>query len=489
MKKSCVFVVVAIALAILLNVSPTWANYSVFLGSVSWTNQEGSVYDVDGNLWQGDDFTGTGEATVPPYVYIEDPPLYLVGNGTLDFILRPSNTLGDNDLSLPNYNSSGDWLRGYNAEFIANVQSGPPEPGYNSNISIESQADDDYVGLHVSTAIDGSCSFVTFSDEVSGFLAGATLSQLGIANYTSLGLRISVDNDGYATPYLWANSPDGILPANSPNWIQFGSITTQIVSKTSTDPYRIFAVASTNDAQTCPRPDLAGTWFFHSFGDAHTTSVNNPDWTSGTIDVDATGTVTGGSLVEGDNIMGMVTGGSLTVNSTGEFDGSVVTMSTQGSVTTDIEFGKLDAGNTIGSFVGHDNAGLRFKGILIQDGGTFLPDALAGTWFFQSFGDAPYPDNNNPDWTSGMIDIDASGTVISGSLVEGDGIIGTVTGGSLLVNPAGEFNGSVVTTSTQGTVTTEIEIGKLDAGKTIGSFVGDDDAGLRFQGVLLIAKG
>lgn len=250
MKKFCILLFATFVLPLLFSVSVTQA-YMAEVGSVSWTNQGGSIYTYDGNIWSNDDFNGTAGTplTIPPYVNLGPFPIpTLTGNGTLDFSYVSGLA---NHLGVPNYDVSKNWLTVYNADFIMNFQTGPPSSGFNYGISFENFAQDDYVGLSVGSG--PAETYMVFQDENNRYppLAFASLSDLGIDNYTSLGLRIHVENDGTSTPWYWENPTDGILLPGNTNWQQFGSITTSI--DTTQQDLSIFATVST----TTPVPEPA----------------------------------------------------------------------------------------------------------------------------------------------------------------------------------------------------------------------------------------
>jgi len=107
--------------------------------------------------------------------------------------------------------------------------------------------------------------------------------------------------------------------------------------------------------------DLAGTWFFHTFADLP--SSNDPTWNRGTITVNSNGTVTSGSAVDSDGLSDTISGGSLSISSSGVISGSITF---SGGTAATISQGKMDVGKTTGSFVGIDNGNFRFIGTLIR---------------------------------------------------------------------------------------------------------------------------
>jgi len=107
--------------------------------------------------------------------------------------------------------------------------------------------------------------------------------------------------------------------------------------------------------------DLAGTWHFFTFFDLP--SLNDPGWTRGTVTINSGGTVTSGSFVDSDGFSVTVTGGSLSLSSSGVISGSITS---SGGVTSTISQGKMDAGKTTVAFVGIDSQNFRFTGTVIK---------------------------------------------------------------------------------------------------------------------------
>ncbi len=91
--------------------------------------------------------------------------------------------------------------------------------------------------------------------------------------------------------------------------------------------------------------DLAETWFFQGLDDS--TGSNDPGWTSGTLAINAAGTVTGGTAVNSWGETLPVTGGSFAIDSVGQVGGSIST--SYGSV--NLPHGKLNPNKTILTFV------------------------------------------------------------------------------------------------------------------------------------------
>jgi hypothetical protein len=216
-------VFVWIAFILLLSASASQANpYTCYVGSVSWSNH-GDVYTGDGNFWSGDDFTGPAgtELTTPPYEWLENPSaIFLRGDSTVSLTHRDPHT----SVAIPNYDSSGSWLSVYDADFVVNLQAGPPDPGYAFSILIRTEDGDDKADLSVASTYSDDWTGLTFEDE-SGFLIFMDLS-----GYSSIGLRIHVDESGNCTPYYWLNPSDGFLGLDDyeSNWESLGTAITQI---------------------------------------------------------------------------------------------------------------------------------------------------------------------------------------------------------------------------------------------------------------------
>lgn len=217
--------------------------------------------------------------------------------------------------------------------------------------------------------------------------------------------------------------------------------------------------------------DLAGDWHIFTFGD-HPFS-NIPDWTSGTITIDAEGTVVDGSFTNSSGTMETVTSGRLSRNSAGVIAGSI-DLSSGGRST--ISWGKMDAEKNSMRFVGTDSQGRRLEGDLIKSGGTFALSDLAGKWNIITFDDLP--SSNSPRWANAKLTVDMDGSILSGFVMDSAGFSGPVSGGALSLNSAGVLTGHI---TAGGRITTIVQ-GKMDASKTGASFVGIDSQSFRMLG-------
>ena len=182
------FEIFAIAFILVFSASTLQANaYTCYVDSVSWSNQGNGVYTSDGNFWSGDDFTGPAgtELTIPPY---DEWPMnlsaiFLRGDSTLSFTHRDPHTY----VGMPNYDNSGEWLSVHDADFVVNLRTGPPDPGYSFTIMIGSYESQISAGLGVGSTYANNWKGIVFEDE-DVFLILTELS-----GYSSIGLKIHVD--------------------------------------------------------------------------------------------------------------------------------------------------------------------------------------------------------------------------------------------------------------------------------------------------------
>ena len=223
--------------------------------------------------------------------------------------------------------------------------------------------------------------------------------------------------------------------------------------------------------------DLAGTWHFHSFlGDP---GADTASWTRGTIITNSSGTITGGSFRNDLNTIVNVNGGSISINSSGVFTGSINFSS--GLVVT-LSRGKLDAGKTTGAYVGTDNIGFVLAGQVIKAGGAFSTADLAGRWQYHTFWDDP--SFNNAGMERGTVIVNSSGAITGGTVFfDTDPFPDSVSGGTLTIDGAGVFSGNIQYSG--GAFVETITHGKMSRSKTVVSFVGSDSDGFVFQGTAL----
>jgi hypothetical protein len=225
--------------------------------------------------------------------------------------------------------------------------------------------------------------------------------------------------------------------------------------------------------------DLTGTWHFQVFTD--NTSTNVPTWGSGTMILDSTGAVTGGTVINDSGVTQTLTGGSLTIDSAGQVAGTV-TLS--GGAVEYLPHGRLDAGNTVLTMVNTEViTGLTNRGLFVaaKDRGTFTQADLAGTWYFQVFSDNK--STNAPYWAAGAMDLDSTGALTGGTvIIDPPGETKPLMGGSFGIDSAGQVAGTV--TLSDGTES--LPHGKLNAGKTVLAMVNTDQTN---RGLFVALKG
>ena len=228
----------------------------------------------------------------------------------------------------------------------------------------------------------------------------------------------------------------------------------KILGMTSSDPvYRHLFMAEKAEG-TFAQTDLAGTWYFQYYGDSP--SNNAPYWASGTIIVNENGEVTGGSAINDSGVTKDFSGGTLTIDVAGQVSG---TMTLNGEQTGTLPHGKLDASKNVLTLL-DSSFGYRGIFVMVRGGGAFIQQDLAGTWYFEVFGDNP--STNGPRWGYGTMTVDAWGAVTGGTAVNDSGIVKSLTGGSFTIDAKGRVAGSV--RLSDGTIET-FPYGALNSGK------------------------
>jgi sugar lactone lactonase YvrE len=249
----------------------------------------------------------------------------------------------------------------------------------------------------------------------------------------------------------------------------------KILAMVGSDPtYRHLFIAEKGGG-TFNQSALAGTWHFQVFED--NPSINAPYWASGTMILDGSGNVIGGTAVNDSGIARTFTGGALIINSAGQVSG---TLAASGGVTGTISHGKLSADKTFLTMLSRSSS-YRGMFVMAKGGGSFSQSDLAGTWYLQVLADSP--SSNAPYWGAGTMILDMSGRVIGGTAINDSGVTKTFTGGSFTIDGAGEVTGT--TTLSDGS-TESLPRGKLDASKTILAMVNSDPT---YRGLFVAIKG
>ena len=209
--------------------------------------------------------------------------------------------------------------------------------------------------------------------------------------------------------------------------------------------------------------DLEGTWhlYFMEFDYLAPTSL----WGYGTVDINASGNIVGGTYYLPDGSDHTFTDGNLTITADGKING---TINTSRWVNATIHDAKMDQSKTFACFVGVSlGVGSPFDyGILIKKVGSFSDSDLEGTWY-QYF--LEFQESGNMCWGYGMTEIDLSGEVIGGEYALSDGTTGTLTSGDLAITADGNVSGNM---NTSVGVNVIIQDGKMDQGKTNAAYIG-----------------
>ena len=154
--------------------------------------------------------------------------------------------------------------------------------------------------------------------------------------------------------------------------------------------------------------DLEGTW--HLYFMEFDYLVPDSLWGYGTVDINASGNIVGGTYYLPDGSEHTFTDGNLAITADGKING---TINTSRWVNATIRDAKMDQSKTFASFVGVSlGVGAPFDyGILIKKVGSFSDSDLEGTWY-QYF--LEFQESGNMCWGYGMTEIDLSGVVIGG---------------------------------------------------------------------------
>ena len=233
----------------------------------------------------------------------------------------------------------------------------------------------------------------TLTINANGTVAGGSFIDSSGANVNATGGTLSLNSKGILSGTVTLST--GTLTISEGKLDRGKNMLTFVGSDSGTS--RIFG-NGIKAGGTFATADLAGIWHVFTFND-HPSS-NDPSWTRGTISVNSSGTLTGGSLTDDTGAVAAVTGGSLSLDGSGVLTGSV-TLSAGITVTVIISQGKANAGKTIAPLVGFDSQGYFFQGVAIKAVGAFSTADLGGTWHYFSFWDSG--SGNDPGWDRGIV--------------------------------------------------------------------------------------
>ncbi|MGA3207407.1 MAG: hypothetical protein ABSE05_06245, partial [Syntrophales bacterium] len=157
-------------------------------------------------------------------------------------------------------------------------------------------------------------------------------------------------------------------------------------------------------AQTFTTSDLSGTWYV--FG---VSSGGNYAGTSkGTMVLNSSGSITGGSYTTSAGTSASITGGSFAINSNGVIQGAAYTNI---GITISSTSGKINSSKDVISLVDSTNAGEYDLLVLIKAGGTFTASDLSGTWYVFGVSSG----GNYAGTSKGTMVLNSSGSITGGS--------------------------------------------------------------------------
>ncbi len=203
----------------------------------------------------------------------------------------------------------------------------------------------------------------TLMVDTAGSITGGTAVNDSEVVRKFTGGSLIIDSTGQVSGTLTASGGiTGVLPHGK---LDAGKNILTLVD--SSNDYRGLFVM-TRGGRTFTQADLAGTWYFQVIADSIT--ANAPYWGSGTMIVNATGAVIGGTAVNSGGETKTLTGGSLTIDSAGQVSGSTILSD---GIIESLPYGKLDAGKNILTLV---NSDLAYRGLLVAIKGSTFDQAM-----------------------------------------------------------------------------------------------------------------
>ncbi|MCP4157373.1 MAG: BACON domain-containing protein, partial [bacterium] len=205
--------------------------------------------------------------------------------------------------------------------------------------------------------------------------------------------------------------------------------------------------------------DLGGTWTYHSLS---MDSITDMDVAYGTIVIDSSGQVTGGTYNSLDGGSGSITGGVMSLSSDGILSGNVIDSAGNDSV---FYGGKMNDAKTLCNFVTTTTTVETFSdfGIFCRTGGSFSTSDISGTWHIDAIIGGVGDSGTGVLAAYGTLGIDSSGNLTSAAINLSDGSTAAYDSGSFALTADGTLTGSITTSDQSSTLT--IVNGKLDRNK------------------------
>jgi len=276
--------------------------------------------------------------------------------------------------------------------------------------------------------------------------------------------------------------PSGATPSFSNNPCNPACLSTLTISTSASTPTGTFPITVSgsplnkstsfnlvvNPQVTFSTADLEGTWHVYSL-DASGIEGEVGGWSYGTLTINTTGTVTGGSLTDASGNLTTISNGLVSITADGYVIGDLT--GTPGTDLIEMNATMLSDKDVIigvatNQWIDGAKTGFDFSHFwaVKETGAVFAQSDLAGTWQFYGL-TTPETAGNEGAWAYGTLTIDNSGTV-NGSFSEPNKNF-LVTGGNLALGTDGLLTGTVTSQSNPETRTTTVQATMLPDKDTV----------------------
>jgi hypothetical protein len=218
-----------------------------------------------------------------------------------------------------------------------------------------------------------------------------------------------------------------------------------------------------------PTADLSGTWSFYAVSAGGT----NEGTVRGSIVLNSSGQITGGSYTHSNGTTATFTGGTFSISGAGVVTGSASLNAGGTSITLTLASGKMDISKTVFTGVGNTNFGEHDFIVCVKSGGTFIAADLSGTWYLYVASSG----GTHEGVIRAIVNVNSLEQITGGSYTHSDGTTATYGSGSFSMDAAGSFTGSATMNDGSQDITVTLPAGSMDNSKTMLSCVDSTNLG------------
>lgn len=213
--------------------------------------------------------------------------------------------------------------------------------------------------------------------------------------------------------------------------------------------------------------DFDGNWSLQGISFALLGNEHGDGNLKGWITLNSSGDVLDGNFTNSNDREAALSGGSVSMNENGEFNGTAVAEVEEIASNIDIYSGKMAPSKELFAWVQTSSyIGTNDLGAAVKQGGTFTTSDLQGKWYM--FGPSVGGELDSPEGTVwGKFELNTGGNVDSGEITTSDSMNISAVSGTIKITRNGEVNGTIKANSDGEDLNITVNSGKMAPSKNL----------------------